>query len=85
MSRTVFRVATLALLLGVICTAGTMLLAKPAAGGGFQPCPVPSCMAPCILGAEPTVLCKFDSGGVARTSWACCCCGGGGNSYKMLR
>jgi hypothetical protein len=80
----VFRVSAVALLVGVICIAGSTLLAKPGTGGGWTPCPWPPCMAPCVLGAEPDVLCKIDGGKVVKTSWTCCCCGGGGNSYKPL-
>lgn len=85
MSRTVFRVAVVVLLVGVISSAGLTLLAK-SGKGGFQACPYPPCMAPCVLGGEPDVLCKMPDGSVQKTTFACCCCGGGGGgSYKWLR
>jgi hypothetical protein len=44
-------------------------------------------MAPCLLGAEPQVMCKTADGAVVRTTFTCCCCGGSGsaNSFKPLR
>lgn len=72
----------------VVAGAGAMVLvSRPAVAnpGGFQSCPVPPCLAPCVLGAEPEVLCKFEDGGTDRTTFACCCCGGGGNSFKPLK
>ncbi len=52
----------------------------------FTPCPTPACMAPCVFGAPPEVLCQSADGSVAETTYFCCCCGGGGgsNSFKPL-
>ena len=81
------RVAVFAVVLGVVAMALATLVAEPAyaAKGGFRACPVPACLAPCVLGAEPEVLCKFDGGGTAKTTFACCCCGGGGNFWRPLK
>jgi hypothetical protein len=80
MSRRIYRIVLVASLVGVISMAGMTLLAKPGKGG-FQACPYPPCMAPCVFGAEPNVLCKAPDGSVVRTTFACCCCGGGGEGY----
>jgi hypothetical protein len=53
------------------------------AKGGFQPCPVPACMAPCVFPPPPQVTCKSGKSTFV-TSFACCCCGGSGNSFKPL-
>ena len=37
-------------------------------GSPFVPCPWPSCMAPCVLGADPQGLCKAPDGSVTPTS-----------------
>ncbi len=52
----------------------------------FTPCPTPPCMAPCVYGAPPEVLCQSADGSTAATTYFCCCCGGGGgsNSFKPL-
>jgi len=51
----------------------------------FWPCPWPrTCMAPCIEDASPQGLCRFTSGEVLATTFACCCCGSGVNSFAPL-
>ncbi len=59
---------------------------RPMPVESFTPCPTPSCMAPCVIGAPPEVLCQSANGSTAETTYFCCCCGGGGgaNSYKPL-
>jgi hypothetical protein len=76
--------------LNVVVAAGGMALLSPLAEadpGGFRRCPVPPCLSPCVLGAEPEVLCKFADGTTEQTTFACCCCGGGAgeNSFKRLK
>jgi hypothetical protein len=83
MTRRSVRIGVILFLVLAISIGGMTLFAKPGGGKGFRACPWPPCMAPCNLGAEPTVLCKTDNG-IMATSWACCCCGSGGNSYKPL-
>jgi len=81
------RIAVFVLLVTAIGASGFTLLAKPdRPSKGWLACPFPPCMAPCVLGAEPQVLCKMSSGPPVPTTWACCCCGsaGSGRRYKPL-
>ena len=86
MKNSVLRISALAALVAVAVVAAAALVSSPAeAKGGFVACPSPPCMAPCVFGAEPTVLCKTRGGGKpTATTWACCCCGSSGTKYKPL-
>ena len=81
------RVPFVATLIMVAGAGGMALLSPPAEAnpGGFHSCPVPPCLAPCVLGAEPEVLCRFPDGSTEQTTFACCCCGGGENEFKRLK
>ncbi|HSR49950.1 MAG TPA: hypothetical protein VLV83_03930 [Acidobacteriota bacterium] len=57
--------------------------ARAAPPDGFKPCPFPPCLAPCVLGADPDVICLTPSGQF-KTTFACCCCGSGGNYFRPL-
>jgi hypothetical protein len=80
------RLLVSALLVGAICAGGFTLFAKPERSPVWFACPFPPCLAPCVLGAEPEVLCKVPGGPPVETTWACCCCGSSGvaNRYKLL-
>jgi len=74
------------LALAVMVILGTVALSTSPveAKGGWIACPSPPCAAPCVLGGEPTVLCKSRGSAPQATTYACCCCGGSGNRYKPL-
>ena len=57
---------------------------QPAPAPGFQACPWPPCMAPCVLGAPPEVTCMSPDGTVTQTTFFCCCCGSGQSSYRPI-
>jgi hypothetical protein len=87
MNRRLVTLALSLLLVGVVAAGSLTLMAKPggAGKGGFQPCPFPPCMAPCIFPAPEEVRCKSAEGEVTVTSYTCCCCGGSGSSFKWLK
>ena len=65
--------------------AGTREVTRPQPYRPYLPCPWPPCAAPCVLGAEPQVICRSADGSVNATTFFCCCCGGGnGNTFKPL-
>jgi hypothetical protein len=86
MNRKTLRTLVSVFLVATICAGGFTLLAKPDKPSKWLACPFPPCMAPCVLGGEPQVLCKMPGGPPVETTWACCCCGGSGpgNRYKPL-
>jgi hypothetical protein len=83
MNGKILRIAVSVLLVAAICAGGVSLFAKPDRSKGWLACPFPPCMAPCVLGAEPQVLCKMSSGPPVPTAWACCCCGGAGSGHRF--
>jgi hypothetical protein len=87
MSGKTLRILVSVFLVAAICAGGFTLLAKPdKPAKGWLTCPFPPCMAPCVLGAEPAVLCKTPGERPVATTWACCCCGGSGpaNRFRPL-
>jgi hypothetical protein len=87
MTRTLLRSLIVVAIVAVIGASSLTLFAGSSDGkgkpGDWIACPWPPCMAACILGAEPEVLCRYD-GGAAKTTFACCCCGGGDAEYRWL-
>ena len=101
MSKTVIRTSLILALVGLVALSAALVAGSrrsdelnPGAPGDtfdpqpvrFESCPTPACMAPCVFGAPPEVVCLGSDGSVSATTYFCCCCGGGGgaNQYRQL-
>ena len=86
MRKKILRMAAVVGLLAVVITSGLTLSSGPVEAKGKKlKCPFPPCLAPCVFGVEPTVLCFEPGSKPFETTFACCCCGSSGRTrYQPL-
>ena len=86
-TKTVLRLGATTLLLSVItASAATLSLSNDnTPRRGFKRCPVPACAEACVETDPADVQCRWETGSISLTSFACCCCGGAGNEFKPIR